>query len=87
MREIFGFEVVGLTVAWFLATIRDCSKGTSIAFCTHICEVGRVKKRSTVHQYYLRLKMLFNRENGRHMDTNDAKEVLAVKGSVISSSW
>lgn len=24
--------------------------------------------------------MLFNRENGRHMDTNDAKEVLAVKG-------
>ena len=46
-----------------------------------------MKKRSTVHQYYLRLKMLFNRENGRHMDTNDAKEVLAVKGSVISSSW
>ncbi|KAG4435387.1 hypothetical protein IFR05_009130 [Cadophora sp. M221] len=57
--------------------IRDYSKGTSIAFCTHICKVGRVKKRSTVHQYYLRLKMLFNRENGRHMDTNDAKEVLA----------
>ncbi|KAH7398119.1 hypothetical protein BKA64DRAFT_57979 [Cadophora sp. MPI-SDFR-AT-0126] len=23
--------------------------------------------------------MLFNRENGRHMDTNDAKEALAVK--------
>jgi hypothetical protein len=23
--------------------------------------------------------MLFNRENGKHMDTNDAKEVLAVR--------
>lgn len=52
--------------------IRDCDKGTSIAFFMHICEVDRVKKRSMVHQYYLRLKMLFNRENGRHMDTNDA---------------
>ncbi|KAH6696617.1 hypothetical protein BKA61DRAFT_622814 [Leptodontidium sp. MPI-SDFR-AT-0119] len=57
--------------------IRNCCKGTSIAFFIHICEVDRVKKRSTIHQYYLRLKMLFNRENGRHMDTNDAKEVLA----------
>lgn len=38
-----------------------------------------MKKWSTVHQYYLRLKMLFNRENGRHMDTNDANEVLAVR--------
>jgi hypothetical protein len=34
-----------------------------------------------VHQYYLQLKMLFNRENGRHMDTNNAKEVLAVRHS------
>ncbi|KAH6661772.1 FluG domain-containing protein [Halenospora varia] len=57
--------------------IRNCSKGTTIAFLIHICEVDRVKKRSTVHQYYLRFKMLFNRENGRHMDTNDAKEALA----------
>jgi hypothetical protein len=59
--------------------IRDCDKGTTIAFLIHICEVDRVKKRSTVHQYYLRFKMLFNRENGRHMDTNDAKEALAVR--------
>jgi hypothetical protein len=57
--------------------IRDCSKGTTIALLIHICEVDRVKKRSTVYQYYLRFKMLFNRENGRHMDTNDAKEALA----------
>ncbi|KAH7364055.1 hypothetical protein BKA65DRAFT_603155 [Rhexocercosporidium sp. MPI-PUGE-AT-0058] len=57
--------------------ILNCSKGTTIAFLIHICEVDRVKKRSTIHQYYLRFKMLFNRENGRHMDTNDAKEALA----------
>ncbi len=58
--------------------IRTCSKGTTIAFLIYICEVDRVKKRSSVHQYYLQFKMLYNRENGRHMDTNDAKEALAV---------
>ena len=50
-----------------------------MAFLLHICEVDRVKKRSALHQYYLQFKMLFNRENGRHMDTNDAKEALAVR--------
>ena len=35
-----------------------------------------------MHQYYLQFKMLFNRENGRHMDTNDAKEALAVRYSL-----
>ncbi|KAH6694340.1 hypothetical protein BKA61DRAFT_584276 [Leptodontidium sp. MPI-SDFR-AT-0119] len=54
-----------------------CSKGTTIAFLIHICEVDRVKKRSTVYQYHLRFKMLFNRENGRHIYTNDAKEALS----------
>jgi len=39
--------------------IRNCSKGTTIAFLIHICEVNRVKKRSAVYQYYLRFKMLF----------------------------
>jgi hypothetical protein len=28
--------------------------------------------------------MLFNRENGRHMDTNNAKEVLAVRVLLIN---
>ena len=66
--------------------MRDCSKGTTIAFLIHICDVDRVKKRSSVHQYYLQFKMLFNRENGRHMDTNDAKEALAVRHSSYISS-
>ncbi|KAF4624469.1 hypothetical protein G7Y89_g13700 [Cudoniella acicularis] len=57
--------------------IRDCKKGATIAFLIHICEVDRVKKRSSIYQYYLQFKMLFNRENGRHMDTNDIKEALA----------
>jgi hypothetical protein len=44
--------------------------------------VDRVKS-SAVHQYYLQFRTLFNRENGRHMDTNDAKEVLAVRLSLF----
>jgi hypothetical protein len=31
-----------------------------------------------MQQYMAQFKMLFNRENGRHMDTNDAKEALKV---------
>jgi hypothetical protein len=54
-----------------------------MAFLRHICEVDRVKKRSSVHQYYLQFKMLFNRENGHHMDTNDAKDALAVGGTPL----
>jgi len=27
--------------------------------------------------------MLYNRENGRHMDTNDAKEALAVRAILL----
>jgi hypothetical protein len=37
-----------------------------------------VKKRGAMQQYMAQFKMLFNRENGRHMDTNDGKEVLKV---------
>lgn len=63
--------------------IRTCSKGTTIAFLIYICDNDRVKKRSSVHQYYLQFKMLYNRENGRHMDTNDAKEALAVRAILL----
>jgi hypothetical protein len=49
-----------------------------MTYLRHICDFDRVKKRSALHQYYLQFKMLFNRKNGRHMDTNDAKDALAV---------
>jgi hypothetical protein len=43
--------------------IRDCIKGTTIAFLRHICLVDRVKKRN-VHQYLLQFKMLYNKIMG-----------------------
>ncbi|TVY14767.1 hypothetical protein LARI1_G008250 [Lachnellula arida] len=56
--------------------IRDCSKGTTLAFFRYIYDEDRVNKRGAMQQYIAQFKMLFNRENGHHMDTNDAKEVL-----------
>ena len=49
-----------------------------MAFLRHICLVDRVKKRNALHQYLLQFKMMFNAENGRHMDTNDANDALKV---------
>ena len=37
-----------------------------------------MKKRGAMQQYIAQFKMLFNRENGRHMDTNDGREALKV---------
>lgn len=36
-------------------------------------------KKGVMQQYIAQFKMLFNRENGRHMDTNDAKEAFEGK--------
>jgi len=47
-----------------------------LAFLRHIYDKDRVRKRGAMQQYIAQFKMLFNRENGRHMDTNDRKEVL-----------
>jgi hypothetical protein len=58
--------------------ISDCSRGTTLAFLQHIHDVDRVKKRSAMQNYIAQFKMLFNRENGRHMDTNIGKEALKV---------
>jgi hypothetical protein len=42
-----------------------------------------VNKRGAMQQYIAQFKMLFNRENGCYMDTNDRKEVLKVYRSLI----
>ncbi|ELR10087.1 hypothetical protein GMDG_04487 [Pseudogymnoascus destructans 20631-21] len=42
------------------SVIKDCSRGTMISFTQHIAQFG----------------MLYNKENGRLIDTNDRKEVL-----------
>jgi hypothetical protein len=47
-------------------------------FLHFICEKDRVTKNNAVHQYLLSFKMLYNRVDGFHMDTNDAREVLKV---------
>ncbi|KAG4427387.1 hypothetical protein IFR05_017130 [Cadophora sp. M221] len=58
------------------SVIRDCSQGTTLAFLKHIHDVDKVNKRGAMQQYIAQFKMLFNRENGRHMDTNIGKEAL-----------
>jgi hypothetical protein len=59
--------------------IRDCSKGTTLAFLRYIYDTDRVNKRGSMVQYMARFKMIFNEENGREMDTNDAAECRKVR--------
>lgn len=47
-------------------------------FLRYICENYKVRVFSSAHQYLLQFKQLYNRVNGQHMDTNDAKEALKV---------
>jgi hypothetical protein len=49
-----------------------------LAFLQHINDEDRVNKRGAMQQYIAQFKMLFNREYGHHMDTNDGKEALKV---------
>lgn len=35
-----------------------------------------------MQQYIAQFKILYNQENGRHMDTNDGKEALKVCGHI-----
>lgn len=63
--------------------IRDCSRGTTLAFFQHIYDENRVNKRGAMQQYIAQFKMLFNKKNGRHMDTNDGKEALKVCCSML----
>lgn len=60
------------------SVIRDCDRGTTLAFLRYIHDEDRVKKRGAMQQYIAQFKMLFNRENGRLMDTNDGNEALKV---------
>ncbi|KAL9111830.1 MAG: hypothetical protein Q9187_007868 [Circinaria calcarea] len=43
-------------------------------FLRYVCENYKVRAFSSAHQYLLQFKQLYNRVNGQHMDTNDAKE-------------
>ncbi len=58
--------------------IWDCSRGTTISFIQHMYDEDRVKKRGAMSQYRAQFGILYNRENGRLMDSNDRKEVLKV---------
>ncbi len=58
--------------------VEKCTKGTTIMFLHFLCETGRIKMQSAVHQYLLQFKQLYNEVNGFHMDTNDAKQALIV---------
>ncbi|OAF59654.1 hypothetical protein VC83_03943 [Pseudogymnoascus destructans] len=58
------------------SVIRDCSRGTTISFIQHMYNEDRVKKRGSMSQYTAQFGMLYNKENGRLMDSNNRKEVL-----------
>jgi hypothetical protein len=49
-----------------------------ISFTQHMYDKGRVRKRGAMTQYRAQFGMLYNKENGRLVDTNDRKEVLKV---------
>jgi hypothetical protein len=59
--------------------IRNYSIEITLAFLQHLYDEDRVTKKGVMQQYIAQFKMLFNRENGRHMDTNDAKEAFEGK--------
>ena len=63
---------------YWRAAIRKCDKGTTMAFLLYICDNCKVHAFSSVHEYLLQFKQLYNRINGHHMDTNDAKEAFLV---------
>ncbi|OAF63116.1 hypothetical protein VC83_00671 [Pseudogymnoascus destructans] len=58
------------------SAIKNCSRGTMISFTQHMYDKGRVRKRAAMTQYRAQFGMLYNKENGRLVDTNDRKEVL-----------
>ncbi|KAG9228633.1 hypothetical protein BJ875DRAFT_489673 [Amylocarpus encephaloides] len=58
------------------SVIKNCSRGTMISFTQHMYDKGRVSKRGAMTQYRAQFGMLYNKENGRLVDTNDRKEVL-----------
>ncbi|KAF7944137.1 hypothetical protein EAE96_010541 [Botrytis aclada] len=57
-------------------TIRDCSLGTTLALLHYIHTEDRVTKRGAMQQYIAQFRMLYNRMNGRQMNTNDGKKAL-----------
>ncbi|APA11274.1 hypothetical protein sscle_07g060440 [Sclerotinia sclerotiorum 1980 UF-70] len=72
---------------YWRAAIQKCNKGTIMMFLRYICENYRIRTFSSVHQYLLQFKQLYNRVNGRHMDTNDAKEVLKYLDTILTKEF
>ncbi|ELR03151.1 hypothetical protein VC83_09677 [Pseudogymnoascus destructans] len=67
--------------------IEQCDRGKTMSFLCFICENYRVKAFNSVHQYLLQFKQLYNRVNGRHMDTNDAKEVFKYLDATLADEF
>ncbi|OBT74038.1 hypothetical protein VF21_07827 [Pseudogymnoascus sp. 05NY08] len=67
--------------------IQQCDKATTMLFLCFICENCKVKAFNSVHQYLLQFKQLYNRVNGCHMDTNDAKEVFKYLDTTLADEF
>ncbi|ELR02067.1 hypothetical protein GMDG_05228 [Pseudogymnoascus destructans 20631-21] len=67
--------------------IQQCDNATTMLFLCFICENYKVKAFNSVHQYLLQFKQLYNRVNGCHMDTNDAKEVFKYLDTTLADEF
>jgi hypothetical protein len=55
-----------------------------MSFLRYICESFRINKTESLRQYWRQFKMLYDRINGSKVDSNDAREVVKVQGTLLS---
>ncbi|KAL9107288.1 MAG: hypothetical protein Q9187_008449 [Circinaria calcarea] len=67
--------------------IRACDIGSAMMFLRYVCENYKVRAFSSAHQYLLQFQQLYNRVNGQHMDTNDAKEAFKVQWQTLVTTY
>ncbi|KAK7967629.1 FluG domain-containing protein [Apiospora aurea] len=58
------------------AVLEQADRATAMDFLLHMCETYRIKSLGTSWEYYRQYKQLYASVNGRHIDTNDNKEIL-----------
>ncbi|KAK8000474.1 FluG domain-containing protein [Apiospora arundinis] len=60
------------------AVLEQANRAAAMDFLLHMCETYRIKSWGTSWEYYRQYKQLYASVNGRHVDTNDNKEILKV---------
>ncbi|KAK7959755.1 uncharacterized protein PG986_004609 [Apiospora aurea] len=58
------------------AVLEQADRATAMDFLLHMCKTYRIKSLGTSWEYYRQYKQLYASVNGRHINTNDNKEIL-----------